>query len=135
MKTIFFTISRGSLIRNYFQTGVIDSLLKNGNRVVILSPHFDDKGVFGKYYRENLFFEPLLAPKNLISIKIFSELLRGVVYSKTVRTLYRHRLSGAKPNKLFYYPRIVAYFFLKNFPGIKKILRYLVLKLEPTKRA
>ena len=65
MKTIFITISRGSLIRNFLQTGVIQKILDKNFRVVILTPHYDDSEAFADYQHENLVLEPLIVSKNI----------------------------------------------------------------------
>lgn len=133
MKTIFFTISRGSLIRNFFQSGIITKILDNDIKVVVLTPQYDEKEIFVKYAHKNLFFEPLIMDKPSRVDAILAEFSRGVIYSKTVLTYYKYRIASRSPSKVLYYPRIIFFFFFRFFPGIKTIIRAIGFRFYPQK--
>lgn len=132
MKTIFITISRGSLIRNYFKTGFIQKLLAKNIKVVVLTQHHSDKVLFKEFEHKNLFFEPLIWKPSLID-DVLMEFARGIVYSKTVLARYKYRDTGNPPRKILYYPRILFFSWFRFIPGIKKLLRKLQLILYPQK--
>lgn len=134
MKTIFITISRGSLIRNFFQSGIIADILSNGVRVVVLSPNYNDKGIFGQYKHDNLFFEPLHKSKKRIVESILTEFGKGAVYSKTIVARYKYKFAADNPpSQILYYPRVVLFSIVKNIPGIKSALKKLQLYFYPQK--
>lgn len=134
MKTIFITISRGSLIRNFFQTGFISKILRNNIRVVVLSPHYKDKQIFEKFYHKNLFFEPLIAGETTKLYNVLMEFYRGIIFSNTVIARYKYKYTGRPPRKILYYPRIIFFYFFRFFPGVKAIIRKLDFALFPQKQ-
>lgn len=134
MKTIFITISRGSLIRNFFQSGIITDILSKEVRVVVLSPNYNDEGIFGQYKHDNLFFEPLHKSKRGIVDTILTEFGKGAVYSKTIVARYKYKFAADNPpSQIFYYPRMGLFFIVKNIPGIKSALQKLQLYFYPQK--
>ena len=134
MKTIFITISRGSLIRNFFRTNIVQDLLLAGHKVVVLTPYFDNKELFKEFEHENLFFEPLHRPTSLKFQKILSEYFEGVVFNRTVHFLYTRRLSGSFiPRKSLYIPRMLFVVPFTYVPGFKRFLRYIDIKINPQK--
>lgn len=133
MKTIFITISRGSLIRNFFQTGVIKKILGRGFRVVILTPHYDDQEIFGNYRHENLILEPLIVSKNIKLHRLMYEIFTGAVYNSTTKVRYRYSFCGKKPRTFLYLPRLVLFASLKFVPGFKKFIRFVDAKINSQK--
>lgn len=133
MKTIFITISRGSLIRNFFRTGVIKNLLDNGVRVVVLSPNYSDKDVFLEFRHPNLFLEPLISPERIRFGSLMKEFLKGASFNTTIYALYRYRIVGLTPNKFFLIPRLLFFAPLRYVPEFKTIIRYIDFKLNPQK--
>lgn len=131
MKTIFITMSRGSSIRNFFNTGIIKKLLDNNLKVVVLSPQFDDSGIWQKYSHHNLITEPLLDSKNTKGELIIREFLKGAVFNKTVNARYRYRFSGKPPRLILYLPRLIFLAPLRYIPGFKKLIRYIDFKINP----
>ncbi len=59
MKTIFITISRGSIVKNILRTAVFDKLKQSGVQIVILSPAYQAADFKADFSGENIFFEPL----------------------------------------------------------------------------
>ena len=131
MKTIFFTISRGSLIRNFLHTGVVSRLLENGNKVVVLTPAYDDKDLFEEYKDENLVFEPLIMPKKVRLKRLIAEMSKGAIFNKTIHIRYKYRFAGAKPRMILYIPRILLLAPLRLIPGIKSLIWFLDARLNP----
>jgi hypothetical protein len=134
MKTLFITISRGSLIRNFFQTGIISKILEKGIKVVVLTPQHKEREIFAKYTHKNLFFEPLIVGKVSFLDTVLMEFGKGVIYGKTVLTRYRYRFAGKSPNKILYFPRVFFFFFFRFFPSIKTIIRKIGLTFFPQKQ-
>jgi hypothetical protein len=131
MKTIMVTISRGYLIRNFFQSGIIGKLLNEDCRVVVLSPNYDDPELFKDYQHENLYLEPLIKSTKIRFQKLFRELFKGAAFNQTVHVRYRYRFTGATPNKLLYIPRMLFFAPLRIVPGFKKLIRFIEFKINP----
>jgi hypothetical protein len=131
VKTIFITISRGSLIRNFFHTGVVSRLLKRDFRVVVLTPQYDTPELFKEYAHPNLHFEPFHMFKETKFRRLFIELAKGIVFNTTVHVRYIYRVGGRAPNLLMYLPRMLFFVPLRFVPGSKKILRILEEKINP----
>lgn len=133
MKTIFITISRGSLIRNFLQTGVIQKILDKNFRVVILTPHYDDSEAFADYQHENLVLEPLIVSKNIRLHRLMYEIFTGAVYNPTTKVRYRYSFCGKKPKAYLYLPRLILFGSLRFIPGFKKFIRFIDAKINPQK--
>jgi hypothetical protein len=132
MKTIFMTISRGSLIRNFFHTGLVSKLLEKGVRVVVLTPNADSPELFGRPHK-NLFFEFYDEPKYSWKRRLIKEFLKASVFNPTVHLRYRYRVSGAKPNLLFYFFRILLLVPAAHIPGFKPFIRWIDFCINPEK--
>lgn len=130
MKTIFITISRGALIRNFFHTGVIPKLLERNIRVVVLTPYHNQPELFKPYFHKNLIFEPLLLG-NIRWHAIFKELMKGAVFNKTVLFLSYRLIYGEPPNLWLLLPRLTFLAPLRIMPGFKRFIRWLELKINP----
>ena len=131
MKTIFITITRGSIIRNYFHTGIIDQLIAAGVRVVALVPFFDNNELLKEFSRENMVYEPLKSPTKIRFESFFIEMFRGLVFNKTVKTYYKYKFLTYEPNYALYYPRAFFYFLVKIIPGMKRLTRFLDNLINP----
>lgn len=132
MKTIFITISRGSLIRNFFHSGMVSYLLDAGMRVVVLTPSYGDPALFKEYAHERLILEPLLKVKNIRFHELMLECFKGAVFNQTVHSQYLYRIVGTKrPNRLFYLPRLLFFAPLRFIPGAKSFLRWVDFKINP----
>lgn len=132
MKTVFITISRGSLIRNFFHTGIVSGLLARGLRVAVLSPNYKDASLFSDYAHPNLILEPLFISKIRFE-RVLTELFKGAVFNKTVHFLWRRRLAGANPSMSLYIPRILFIAPLGFIPGFKRFIQWVDFKLNPQK--
>jgi len=123
MKTIMVSISRGSLIRNFFHTGIIGNLLLSGVRVVVLTPNYKEKWLFEEYKHKNLFIDSLPEPTVRFA-RLIRELYKGLVFNRTVFIRYRYRMAGKPPKKIFFIPRLLFLAPLRFIPGLKNIFRY-----------
>ena len=131
MKTIFITMSRGSLIRNFFHTGVISRLLEAGLRVVVLTPQWNEPELFKEYKHKDLYLEPLYMFSRARFRRFFIELYKGAVFNETVRIRYLYRVGGAKPSKLLYIPRMIFFAPLRFIPGSKWLIRFFDRVINP----
>lgn len=132
-KTIFITISRGSLIRNFFHTGVVGMLLKSDIKVVVLTPDYSDEELFKEFIHENLLIEPLINSKKLKFEKILREFLRGAIFNRSIYVNYTYRIVGERPSKILYVPRMLFFAPLRYIPWFKKFIRSIDLKINPQK--
>jgi len=136
LQTIFFTISRGSLIRNFLQTGIVSRLLEYGARVVILSPYSEKKEIFREYKHPNLVLEPLLFDGHYtFKDRLMREFLKGASFNQTVHTRYVYRITNADdpPSKLWYLPRMLFFVPLGFIPGFRRFIRWVDLVVDPQK--
>jgi|TARA_Y100000310_G_scaffold214702_1_gene215630 hypothetical protein len=131
-KTIFITFSRGSLVRNFFHTGVITKLLESGIRVVALTPHYT-KEIFGEYEHPNLFFEELEAPRGVRGKKLIAEFFKGAIFNKDVYLRFKYRFAGTRPLRLLVVPRVLFFAILRFIPGFKPFIRFIDYKVNPQK--
>lgn len=132
-KIIFITISRGSLIRNFFRTGIVGKLLDENIKVVILSPNYDDHKLFEDFKHKNLLFEPLISPKKLKFEGLIREFLKGAAFNLTIYVLHRYKIVGRHPSRFLYLPRMIFFAPLRYVPGFKKFIRFIDFKINPQK--
>lgn len=130
MKTIVLSISRGSLVRNFFRSDVVRLLLAKGYQVVIATPNYDTPEIFDEFVHERLKIEPLHPPKNLRFEGIIRELAKAAIFNETILARYRYRFSGKEPNKILYYPRLILS-VIRFIPGIKTFVRYIDTLVNP----
>lgn len=130
-KTIFITIARGSLVRNFFHTGIIKKLLDAECKVVILTQNYQDDKIFGEYQHVNLKLEPLIETKKIIAEVFIRELLKGAAFNQTVRFLHKYRLLGTPPRRILYLPRLIFIAPLRFLPGFRRFIRWIDFKLNP----
>lgn len=130
MKTIFVTIARGSLIRNFFQTGIISRLLEKGYRIVVLTPNHQDQSLFTDWAHPNLLFEQLHISRIRFE-RLFMELFKAAVFNKTVHFLWLNRLAGAAPRLSLYLPRLFFLAPLRFVPGFKRFIQWVDCRLNP----
>jgi len=133
-KTIFVTVSRGSLIRNFFHSGVISTLLNNGFRVIVLTQYHKNTELFREYFHENLIFEPLFDSQRKCK-KILEEIFKGAVFNKTVHAFYKYTLTAYTQPKLFFYvPRMICFAPLRSIPGSKWLARFIERTINPERQ-
>jgi hypothetical protein len=129
--TIFITISKFLLIRNFFHTGIISKLLSQGVRVVVLTQYYEQKDLFKQYEHKNLIFEPLIH-SNIRASLLFDELTKGAVFNRTILLLYTNRiLTGILPSRWFLVPRLLFLAPLRVIPGSKRFIRWLDFIINP----
>ncbi len=131
-KTIFITMLRGSLIRNFFRAGLISKLLDRGMRVVILTPNWKDEELFGEFAHPNLFLEPINTNTRKRFTRVLEEFYKGASFNDTVHILYTHRFTGEKnPSKILYPVRMIFMAPLSFFSFAKPLLRWVDFVLNP----
>lgn len=133
MKTIFITISRGSVLRNFMQTGVVKKILDKGFRIVVLTPHYNEPEIFADYLRENLILEPLITSSKIKFKRLMYEIFTGIVFNDTTRVRYKYSFCGKKPRTYLYIPRLILFASLSFIPGFKKLIRYIDEKINAQK--
>lgn len=133
MKTLMMTMSRGSLVRNFFHSGIVNQLLKSGIKIVMLTPCPDDP-VFRKFQHPNLILEPLIESNDLKLNKFFIEIEKAAIFNKTVHIRYKYRVDGRVPNKIIYLLRLFFLAPLRLIPGIKVLIRALDFWINPEKQ-
>ena len=132
MKTVFITISRGGIIRNILRTGVVSRLTEHGVRVVILTPYYNQEGVFEDFKHPNLIIEPLFWGQEERWRGFLTELLKGAVFNSSVHARYRYSIgTPQKPKKILYPVRMVLFAPLRIIPGAKQAIRFLYGALNP----
>lgn len=85
MKTIFMTISRGFLARNILQTTIFSLLRKNGHRIIIATPAWEDEEFVKEFGGENVEFIPMETPKWTKLDKLFMGLNHNLIWNRTIR--------------------------------------------------
>lgn len=137
-KTIFITIARGSLVRNFFHTGIISNLLHQDIKIVVITPISSDHEVFGVFYHPRLIFEYLdERPKRFR--RVLEEFYKGAAFNRTVHFMYRYRLGGVRvPGmlslSLFYILRMFFMAPLRFLPGAKALIRWIDFKINPERQ-
>src|SRR3989344_4162090 len=137
-KTIFITLIRGSLVRNFFHTGVVAALLEQGIRVVIITQNPHNREIFGGFSHPNLFYEKLdMRPKRFQ--RIFEELYKGAVFNRTVHFMYRYRFAGAMVPSAYsltvlYMLRLLFLVPLRYLPGAKALVRFADFVVHPERQ-
>ena len=131
-KTLFITISRGSLIRNLFHTGVVARLIDAGVRVVVLTPYQDAPELFKEFKHENLYIEPLFLSQGEKLRGFLKELCKGVVFNTTVYARYRYSIgTHQEPSRLLFPFRLFFFAPLRYIPGARTGIRLLHSFINP----
>lgn len=129
-KTIFISVFQSFISRNILNTGVLNELLKEGNRVVLFVPSAKEKFYKETYQENNIFIESLDPGKyDSVKEKFFRNLAELLVDTKAMRfrKMKRNYLNG---NTLIYFYQRIITIFLGHSKVIKKIFRYLEKKLN-----
>lgn len=135
-KTIFFVVSRGSLIRNFFHTGILSNLLEKNVRVIIISPFSERTELFKEYEHTNLILEPLLfRSTDTFKDRLMREFFKGASFNQTVHTRYVYRITNADdpPSKKWYLPRMLFFVPIGFIPGFKSFIRWIDFVVDPQK--
>ena len=82
-KTIFITISRGSIAKNILRPSVFARLKSAGTKIVILSSANEAADFKSDFGGENVFFEPLYEHKWSALDYFFVGLHKALVYNET----------------------------------------------------
>ncbi len=128
MKTIFITLSRGSIVRNILQTDVYKFLHESGARLVFFTPAWNDEEFKRAFSAANVLFEPL--PRaNWGKLDTFLiGLAKGLIYNRSTYLVDRFGIYSKKEanlvryifKRLFFWPLSKLHFLrniLRTFDG------------------
>lgn len=124
-KTIFITITRGVLARNFLRTDFLKKILEEDIKVVILVP-----GKIHKYFREEFKHEKIVFEevKNVRYTKLrmlFVILFNGLVYTETEHRKIKFGGGNKQPEtKFIFWSKHLIFSVLSRIRFIKYIVRY-----------
>ncbi|MFA4954180.1 MAG: CDP-glycerol glycerophosphotransferase family protein [Patescibacteria group bacterium] len=124
METLFISISRGGITRNFFQTGIIQELLAKGLRLVIFTPAYAQPEFVSEFAAENLWFEPLYDPPRNKTNQFFNSLMGLLIYNATTDMIANFGVfdaSETSPFKLYMYRAIFKP--LSKLPFLRSLAR------------
>jgi len=126
MKTIFITITRGTLARNFLRAGLLDGLLKNNFRVVILLSQNPHDYFLNEFSNPNISIE-VLNDKTYSKLRKFIIILfNGLIYTETEKRMLKYGGAHKKPiAKFHYFFRNFLFSILSKFKILKKFVRFL----------
>ncbi|PIR66416.1 MAG: hypothetical protein COU51_04000 [Parcubacteria group bacterium CG10_big_fil_rev_8_21_14_0_10_36_14] len=133
-KTIFITISRGSIAKNFLHNEFYEILKKEGWKIIILSPAFSDEVFRKEFGEENIFFEPLYNHKWNLRDYFFAGLNKALVYNES--TVLRDKYGIMDKSETSAMRRILKRIFFKplsKFGFIKEVIRYIDFLFCPGK--
>lgn len=131
-KTIFITISRGSIAKNILRTAVFDRLKLAGIKIVILSPAYEAADFKSDFGGKNIFFEPLYEHQWSRLDYFFVGLHKALVYNES--TVLRDKYGILDKSETSTWRRISKKIFfipLSHWGGLKEFVRWLDKILLP----
>ncbi len=126
MKTIFITISRGSIAKNILQTDIIKIIRASGARIVLLSPASHDSEFVAMFGGDQIFFEPLFEHDWSSLDRLFVGLHKALVYNTSTEMRDRYGIYKASEGSWLKYG--LKKFFIKplrNIQFLKGLVRWL----------
>ena len=126
MKTIFITISRGSIAKNILRTSVFARLKSAGTKIVILSPAYNTGDFKADFDGENIFFEPLYEHQWSALDYFFVGLHKALVYNET--TALRDQYGILDKSETSVWRRIskkIIFVPLSHLGWLKELVRWL----------
>ncbi len=133
MKTIFITISRGIIVRNILQTGVVDRLVRAGYRIVLFTtasevPEFRDAFVHPPQVTA-LPFPRKQWPR---ADEIFSSLHRGLIYNRRTDLIAKvGQLHPSETNAFKYWSYRTVFQPLSKIRPLRDLVRWLDFRILP----
>ncbi len=127
MKTILLTMSRGGTARNILQTDAYKILKDSGERLVIVTPAYNDERFIKEFSADNVFFEPLIELKSWSTIDhILVGLHMAIVYNRSSELWDRYGIYDKKEGSWFKCAfKKMLFKPLSFFPWLKDFLRFL----------
>ena len=125
-KTIFISISRGGLAKNILRTGILELLLKEKLKIIILVPLKIHKYFIDEFAHSNIFFEVLREHEKSKIRKFFNILFNGLVYTKTEHRRIKFGGGRKKSNsKIVYLCKHLLFSIISRIKILKKLARWL----------
>ncbi len=126
MKTIFITITGGTVARNILRTGILSYLLKDeNNRVVLLVPEKVDDYFIQEFSHPRVVFEKIPDIKNSSIRKFFTILFNGLTYTETEQRMLKFGGGDKGPeSKSMYYIKHATFSLISRVKIFKYIARW-----------
>lgn len=130
MKTIFITISRGSIAKNIFQTDVYRILHEHGARLVFLTPAWNDRRFTDAFAASNVFFEPLPRAAWGALDNFLIGLAKGLIYNRSTALVDRYGIYSAHETNYFrYFAKKIFFGPLSRIRALRTALRWIDARL------
>jgi len=125
MKTIFITISRGSIAKNILHNDFYQIIKDAGLRIVILSPAFKYPDFIKEFDGENIFFEPLFEHKWTKLDYFFIGIHKALVYNESTVLRDSYGILDKGETNIFrkFFKRII-FKPLSSFGWLKELVRF-----------
>lgn len=132
-RTIFVTISRGIVVRNILQTGVVDRLVRAGHRVVLFSTATNVPAFADAFVRPpQVTALPFPRKKWPRADEIFASLHRGLIYNRRTDLIAKvGQLDPSETNLLKYWSYRVVFQPLSKIRPLRDLVRWLDFRLLP----
>lgn len=138
MPTIFITISRGSIARNFIHSGVIKMLGERGMRLVILSPAWNDRDfreTVSAHGATTIRFEPLHSVTWTVLDRLLVGIHKALVFNAGTELRDRYGIyDRSETNQLRRIVKKIIFKPLRNIGVLKELVRACDLRLLPENR-
>lgn len=119
-------MSRGGTARNILQTDCYKLLKESGNRLVILTPAFEDERFLNEFSAPNVFFENLIEPKWTLWDNFLIGWHKGLVYNDSTKKRDLYGIYNPKEGNFFkYLIKKILFFPLSKISWLKEFFRWL----------
>jgi len=123
MHTIFITISRGGTARNILKSDVYKILKESGNRIVILTPAYQDERFLKEFDYPNVFFENLIEPEWTFLDRIMVGLHKTLIYNRNIELWDKYGYME-KTNIWRYRIKKAIFFPLSRIKFLRRAIRW-----------
>lgn len=133
MKSIFITISRGIIVRNILQTGVVEYLVHAGHRVVLFTTASEIPAFRDAFVRPPEVTALPFPRKRWPRVdEIFSSLHRGLIYNRRTDLIAKvGQLHPSETNALKYWSYRAVFQPLSKIRPLRDLVRWLDIRLLP----
>lgn len=127
MKTIFLTITNGTVARNILRTGVLKNLLaEEQNRIVLLIPDKVEDYFMKEFSHERVIFERISDIKNSRLRKLVTIIFNGLTYTETERRMLKFGGGDKGPQSTpMYYLKHGTFSIISRIKFLKYIARWI----------
>ncbi|MBU1179642.1 CDP-glycerol glycerophosphotransferase family protein [Patescibacteria group bacterium] len=124
-KTILITISRGGTARNLLQTDTYKKLKESGNKLVILTPAYQDKRFLTEFSAPNVFFENLIEPKWTILDRLLVGLHMALIYNHSIELWDKHGIfTGKEGSRSRYIIKKIIFLPLSKIRVLRNLVKW-----------